>query len=39
MKIAVTSQNFRTITPHAGTTRRFLVYEAAEGGELSLIHI
>src|SRR5512134_1644590 len=33
MKIAVTSQNFRTITPHAGKTRRFLVYEAAEGGE------
>lgn len=29
MKIAVTSQNFRTITPHAGKTRRFLVYEAA----------
>lgn len=33
MKIAVTSQNFRTITPHAGRTRRFLVYEAGEGGE------
>jgi predicted Fe-Mo cluster-binding NifX family protein len=33
MKIAVTSQNFRTVTPHAGRTRRFLVYEAAEGGE------
>ena len=33
MKIAVTSQNFRTVTPHAGKTRRFLVYEAAEGGE------
>lgn len=33
MKIAVTSQNFRTITPHAGGTRRFLVYEATEGGE------
>jgi predicted Fe-Mo cluster-binding NifX family protein len=28
MKIAITSQNFRTITPHAGRTRRFLVYEA-----------
>lgn len=27
MKIAVTSQNFRTITAHAGMTRRFLVYE------------
>jgi len=33
MKIAVTSQNFRTVTPHAGRTRRFLVYEAAEGCE------
>lgn len=29
MKIAVTSQNFRTITGHAGKTRRFLVYETA----------
>jgi predicted Fe-Mo cluster-binding NifX family protein len=28
MKIAVTSQNFRTITQHAGKTRRFLVFEA-----------
>lgn len=28
MKIAVTSQNFRTITGHAGKTRRFLVFEA-----------
>jgi len=26
MKIGVTSQNFRTITGHAGKTRRFLVY-------------
>ena len=33
MKIAVTSQNFRTVTPHAGRTRRFLIYEAAAGGE------
>ena len=33
MKVAVTSQNFRTITGHAGKTRRFLVYEA-EGGEV-----
>ncbi len=31
MKIAVTSQNFRTITGHAGKTRRFLVYEARDG--------
>ena len=27
MKIGVTSQNFRTVTGHAGKTRRFLVYE------------
>ena len=28
MRIGVTSQNFRTITGHAGKTRRFLVYQA-----------
>lgn len=33
MKIAVTSQNFRTITQHAGKTRRFLIYEAGPGQE------
>ena len=33
MKIAVTSQNFKTITGHAGKTRRFLVYSANEQGE------
>ncbi|MES9971274.1 MAG: nitrogen fixation protein [Candidatus Thiodiazotropha sp.] len=27
MKIAVTSQNFRSITQHAGKTRRFLIFE------------
>lgn len=27
MRIAVTSQNFKTITGHAGKTRRFVVYE------------
>ena len=26
MKIGITSQNFRTITGHAGKTRRFLIY-------------
>lgn len=31
MRIAVTSQNFRTVTGHAGKTRRFLVYEAEAG--------
>ena len=29
----MTSQNFRTVTGHAGKTRRFLVYEVAEKGE------
>lgn len=30
MKIGITSQNFRTITGHAGKTRRFLVYSVRE---------
>ncbi len=33
MRIGITSQNFRTITGHAGRTRRFLVYEGEPGGE------
>lgn len=33
MNIAITSQNFRTITGHAGKARRFLVYSAAAGQE------
>lgn len=33
MKIAVTSQNFVTVTQHAGKTRRFIVYDVAEGAE------
>jgi predicted Fe-Mo cluster-binding NifX family protein len=32
MRIAVTSQNFRTITGHAGKSRRFLIYEADADG-------
>ena len=28
MKIAVSSQNFRTITAHAGKSRRFLLFDA-----------
>jgi len=32
MKIGVGSQNFRTITGHAGKTRRFLIYEAGQAG-------
>ncbi len=34
MKIAVTSQNYRTVTGHAGKTRKFLVYETAEDGSI-----
>ncbi len=34
MRIAVTSQNYRTVTGHAGKTRKFLVYEVGENGEL-----
>ena len=33
MRIGITSQNFRTITGHAGKTRRFLIFEAAEGAD------
>ena len=35
MKIAVTSQNFRTVTGHAGRARRFLIYDTEAGGEPS----
>lgn len=33
MKFAVTSQNFRTITGHAGRARRFLIYSLDDEGE------
>ena len=32
MRIAVTSQNFKNITGHAGKSRRFIVYEANGAG-------
>jgi predicted Fe-Mo cluster-binding NifX family protein len=35
MKIAVTSQNFRTVTGHAGRARRFLVYTPGPDGKLA----
>lgn len=38
MRIAVTSQNFRTVTGHAGRARRFIVFEAREG-EGSLLEV
>src|SRR5512147_582014 len=31
MRIAVTSQNFRTVTGHAGKARRFMIFEAEPG--------
>ena len=31
MRIGITSQNFQTITGHAGKTRRFIIYDAGEG--------
>lgn len=32
MRIAITSQNFKTITGHAGQTRRFIVYDVDSSG-------
>lgn len=37
MKIGVTSQNFRTITGHAGKARRFFVYEGGNEDDVKLI--
>ena len=37
MIIAVASQNFRTVTPHAGKTRRFILFEAGPGAQPSEI--
>lgn len=31
MRIAVASQNFRTVTSHVGRTRRFFIFEAEPG--------
>jgi predicted Fe-Mo cluster-binding NifX family protein len=33
MIVAVTSQNFRTVTGHAGKTRRFLLFTLASNGQ------
>jgi predicted Fe-Mo cluster-binding NifX family protein len=33
MKIAVTSQDFRTVTGHAGRARRFLIFDVQPGAE------
>jgi len=34
MNIAVTSQNYRTVTGHAGKTRRFLVFDVNPDGDV-----
>lgn len=34
MRIGICSQNFRTITGHAGKTRRFIVFEVLANGEV-----
>jgi predicted Fe-Mo cluster-binding NifX family protein len=31
MRVAITSQNFKTITGHAGKSRRFLIFELEPG--------
>jgi len=35
MKVAVTSQNFKTVTAHAGKTRRFLIYDATSAQDVA----
>lgn len=35
MRFAVTSQNFRTITGHAGKARRFIIYEVQSPDEIA----
>lgn len=37
LKIGVSSQNFRTVTGHAGKGRRFMVYETHDGTEVQEI--
>jgi len=34
MRIGVTSQNFKTITGHAGKSRRFIIFESDDKGEV-----
>lgn len=34
MKIGITSQNFKTITGHAGKARRFMIFELRDDGSL-----
>jgi predicted Fe-Mo cluster-binding NifX family protein len=37
MRIGVSSQNFRTITGHAGKARRFIIYDARQDGSVQEI--
>lgn len=34
MKIAVTSQNFKTVTNHAGKCRKFIIFDVDENGSI-----
>ncbi|NVK20355.1 MAG: nitrogen fixation protein [Methylocystaceae bacterium] len=38
MLIALTSQNFKTVTKHAAKTRRFLVFKVDEKGQFSEVN-
>lgn len=35
MKVAVTSQNFRTVTNHAGRARRYIIFDVADDGTIT----
>ena len=37
MKIGISSQNFRTITGHAGKARRFFVYEGSDKNNIACV--
>lgn len=37
MKIAVTSQNFKTVTNHAGKARRFIIFQVSDTQEIKEI--
>ena len=38
MQIAVSSQNFRQVTGHAGHARRFLVFKVGEANSINLVN-
>jgi predicted Fe-Mo cluster-binding NifX family protein len=39
MKIGVTSQNFRTVTAHAGKARRFMIFESTGGQAVEIARL